>query len=199
MLRSREGREDRHKLLFCRLSEGNLASAPDFSTSHTVVNEEWNWVVSELEGVLAKTLTLRPDILELRTTRLIVVVATYAVGLQAARQLFPEERAQIIVDCTMAAVEAAYSDANAALLLAELDREWNKSLASQQNPLYAVGGVLFNLLRLEETMQDNGKTIMNPVAVITLSSIPVRLAGGGPRGSGQAWWKMCHDEFDILP
>jgi hypothetical protein len=54
-------------------------------------------------------------------------------------------------------------------------------------------------LRLEDTLQENGKTVMNPVAVIALSSVSARLACGGPKGSGQEWWKMCHDEFNILP
>lgn len=28
---------------------------------------------------------------------------------------------------------------------------------------------------------------------------PARLAAGGPKGPGQAWWKTCCGEFDILP
>jgi len=164
-----------------------------------VVNDQWEWAVAELGQAIPKTLAARPNLLDLGTTRLIFVLATYAVGLQAVRQLFPNNRAQLIIDCTMAAVEAAYPDENAALLLAEFDREWNTDPSNRQNPSFGLGAVIFNLLRLEDTLQENGKTVMNPVAVVASSSIPVRLAVGGPKGSGKAWWKMCHDEFDILP
>lgn len=164
-----------------------------------LVNEQWEWALTELSRAIPKTLARRPNLLDLGTTRMVFVLATQAIGLQAVRQLFPKKRAQLIVDCTMAAVEAAYSDENAALLLAEFDREWNTSLGAQRNPMDALGAVMFNLLRLEDTVEEGGKSVMSPTAVASLSSVPARLARGGPKGSGQAWWTICCDEFNILP
>ena len=48
-----------------------------------LVNEQWEWALTELSRAIPKTLARRPNLLDLGTTRMVFVLATQAIGLQA--------------------------------------------------------------------------------------------------------------------
>jgi|GEM_PF-2471714 len=159
------------------------------------VSERWEWAAAEIGAGIPNSLAACPDLLEQRATQLTVLMATCGVGLQAVRNILPPDHAQSICDGTCAVVEAVYANEQPALLLAAIDRDWNQALTEHRNPMQSLGALMFNTLDLDDTLGDGGQQIINPVATLSLGSVPVRLACGS---DGSAWWKTCLGTFRLV-
>jgi hypothetical protein len=181
-------------MLFKKKIEQSEAIGRFLSDTASHVNQQWEWVTAEISAGIPESLAVRSDLLEQNATQLAVLVATCGVGLQAVRNLLPLDHAQSICDGTCAVVTAVYNDDHPALLLANIDQDWNQALREHRNPMQSLGALMFRALDLDDMLEHNGQQIINPVAAVVLGSVPVRLACG----SHGSWWKNCLATFRLV-
>jgi len=181
-------------MLFKKKIEQSEAISRFLSDTARHVSQQWGWVTAEISAGIPESLAVRSGLLEENATQLAVLIATCGVSLQAVRNLLPLDHAQSICDETCAVVAAVYNDDCPALLLASIDRDWNQALAEHRSPMQSLGAIMFNALELDDMLEHDGQQIINPVAVLTLGSVPVRLA----RGSHGSWWKTCLATFRLV-
>ncbi|HZL25037.1 MAG TPA: hypothetical protein VFC39_00750 [Acidobacteriaceae bacterium] len=181
-------------MLFKRKMEQSQAISTFLRDTASHVNQQWEWAAAEIGAGIPKSLASRPDLLGRNATQVAVLIATYGVGLQAVRNLLPSDQAQSICDGACAVLEAVYADEYPALLLAAIDRDWNQAITEQRNPMQSLGVLLFHAMDLDDRLAHDGQQIINPVALLALGSVPVRLACG----SHGDWWKRCLGTFRLI-
>jgi hypothetical protein len=168
-----------------RLSEVEVAGLFVISILKDV-RKEWTAIEKELNKLCGATkITRKAEYGDLE-----FALAVIAIEIQALTNLCPKTQAERILAYVLQCLSTPELGSYPRDAIQEYQLAWNQSLDEGELPLNAISSILFNRLGINETVKLSGSEFKDPLILMTLTVMLVKLGGG--------WWKNALQQYLIV-